>query len=525
MPSTNGHGPKRAILYARVATEEQAKSGYSLAQQAEALREYAAREGYEVLEEVEDAGQSGASLVRPGMDRVRDLVAAGDVSAVLAQERDRFSRVPAYNYLLKQEFEEYGCKLRALNDRGDNTPEGQLTDDILDTLAKFERAKTTERTRRGKLRRAREGKIVPTKRPNFGFRYNSARDNYVVDQEQTRVVERIFYMVGVEGVSINGVKRAFEREGVPTPGGARFWSKTSIRETIKEDVYKPHTYDEVSALVAPEVAARLDPEKRYGIWWYNRRRTTKKVIAGVGQNGQREYKRRYNIVYKPREEWIAVPVPDAGLPRQWVDAARKAIEDNYRTPSGGRRFWELSGGILYCGECGWRMCTHSVVGRNKKRRYSYYVCSRVMVHGKEACPQRRLRAEELEMQVWEFISGLLKAPERLRIALDAMIEQERNGTRGDPEGEAKAWLEQMAEADRMRAGYQELAAKGLMTLDELGERLEQVDESRHTAHKELEALKSRRERVEALEPGPRHPPGVVRRVGAGGAGLPLARGT
>jgi site-specific DNA recombinase len=66
MPSTNGYDPKRAILYARVSTDEQARSGYSLAQQLEALREYAAREGYEVLEEVVDPGQSGASLERPG---------------------------------------------------------------------------------------------------------------------------------------------------------------------------------------------------------------------------------------------------------------------------------------------------------------------------------------------------------------------------------------------------------------------------------------------------------------------------
>ena len=71
MPSTNGHGPKRAVLYARVSTDEQARSGYSLAQQIEALRDYAAREGYEVLEEVQDPGQSGASLERPGMDRVQ----------------------------------------------------------------------------------------------------------------------------------------------------------------------------------------------------------------------------------------------------------------------------------------------------------------------------------------------------------------------------------------------------------------------------------------------------------------------
>jgi site-specific DNA recombinase len=125
MSSLNGHGPKRAVLYARVSTDEQARSGYSLAQQMEALRDYAVREGYEILEEVSDPGQSGASLERPGMDRVRDLVAtAGGVSMVLAQDRDHFSREPAYHYLLKREFEEHGCALRALSDRGDDTPEG-----------------------------------------------------------------------------------------------------------------------------------------------------------------------------------------------------------------------------------------------------------------------------------------------------------------------------------------------------------------------------------------------------------------
>ena len=175
MPSTNGHGPKRAILYARVSTDEQVRSGYSLAQQLEALRTYAAREGFEVLEEVQDPGQSGASLERQGMDRVRDLVAAGGVSVVLAQDRDRFAREPAYAYLLKRELEEHGTKLRALNDRGDDSPEGQLTDGILDQLAKFERAKTADRSRRGKLRKAREGKTVATMHLNYGFEYNEPR--------------------------------------------------------------------------------------------------------------------------------------------------------------------------------------------------------------------------------------------------------------------------------------------------------------------------------------------------------------
>jgi site-specific DNA recombinase len=110
MQNTNGHGSRRAVLYARVSTQEQAKTGYSLGQQMAALRENAASEGYEVLEEVTDPGQSGASLERPGMDRVRDLVQGGNVSVVLAQDRDRFAREPAYHYLLRREFEEYGAE-------------------------------------------------------------------------------------------------------------------------------------------------------------------------------------------------------------------------------------------------------------------------------------------------------------------------------------------------------------------------------------------------------------------------------
>ena len=95
-------------------------------------------------------------------------------------------------------------------------------------MAKFERAKTAERTGGGKLRRAREGKMIPNNCPNYGFRYNAARDNYVVDTEQMRIVERIFYIVGVEGVSVRGVKRAFEREGLLSPNGKHNWQRPSF---------------------------------------------------------------------------------------------------------------------------------------------------------------------------------------------------------------------------------------------------------------------------------------------------------
>jgi site-specific DNA recombinase len=436
MPSTNGHGPKRAILYARVSTDEQARSGYSLAQQTEALRAYAAREGYEVLEEVQDAGQSGASLERPGMDRVRDLVGAGGVSVVLAQDRDRFAREPAYHYLLRREFEEHGTKIRALNDRGDDSPEGELTDGILDQLGKYERAKISERSRRGKLQKARQGKVMAGPRVKYGFKLNASRDGLLVDEEKMRVVTRIFRMVGTEGHSMYAVFKTFERERLPTPGGGKHWDRAFFRIAILDDVYKPHTYQEVEKLVSPEVAAGLDREKLYGIWWYNRLRVRTRQVSEPSENGRR-YRREARFTVKPKEEWVAVPVPYAGIPREVVDAARAAIKDNRVPSKARRRFWELSGGILRCAECSHTTANHSVRANSGTHYHHYYYCRNHHKHGDAECMHRKNhRALDIEGRVWDLISGLLKDPERLRAGLDEMIEAERAGMRGDPEVEA-----------------------------------------------------------------------------------------
>jgi site-specific DNA recombinase len=330
MPSANGHSPRKAILYARVSTEEQARSGFSLAQQIEALREYAAGEGYRVIEEVQDGGQSGASLERPGMDRVRVLVATGGVFVVLAQDRDRFSREPAYTYLLRREFQEHGCDLRALNDRGDDSPEGELTDGILDQLAKYERAKISERSRRGRLRKAREGKLIKNGRANYGFKHDEAGDGYEVYEPEMVVVHRIFRNVA-NGMSLYGMKRTLEIEGVAPPGnsgrGGGFWHASYLRKLIQDDVYTPYPYEEIEPLVAEGVAAQLDKSKRYGIYWYNRTRTIRKRVMTNGTEG-REYKWRYSVQKNPREAWIAIPIPEAGVPRELVEAAREMIQDN-----------------------------------------------------------------------------------------------------------------------------------------------------------------------------------------------------
>src|SRR3712207_1118978 len=96
--------------------------------------------------------------------------------------------------------------------RGDDSPEGELTDGILDQLGKNERAKISERSRRGKLQKAREGTVLAGRRPKYGFKVSATRDGYEVDEENMRVVRRIFEMVGVECRPLHAVRRALERE-------------------------------------------------------------------------------------------------------------------------------------------------------------------------------------------------------------------------------------------------------------------------------------------------------------------------
>ena len=501
MPSTNGHGSKRAILYARVSTDEQARSGYSLAQQIEALRQYAAREGYEVLEEVSDPGQSGASLERPGMDRVRDLVAAGSVSVVLAQDRDRLAREPAYLYLLREEFAPHDCTLRALNDRGDDSPEGQLTDGILDQIARFERLKIAERSRRGRQRKAREGKVLATHAPRYGFKLNANRDGYEIDVGEMEIVRRIFQMVGVEGRSIRSISTILEREGIPTPKGAKHWDRSFSRKCIEDDVYKPHTFEEVKALVSSEVSARLDPGAQYGIWWFNRRGLDIRQVSEPGPDGRR-YRKTYRWYHKPKEEWIPVPVPTSGIPRELVEAARAAIRRNRRPARAGRRFWELTGGVAYCGECGQAVCaTHSVkVKKGRSYAYDYYRCAARNKYGHDGCANAHYpRADERESAVWEVVSGLLKTPERLQAGLEKLIEEERAALRRNPNQEIKAWAKKIAEVDRKRSAYQDQQAEGLITLEELREKLSSLEETRSVAQVEIDALRSRQAHIEQLQ--------------------------
>jgi hypothetical protein len=177
-------------------------------------------------------------------------------------------------------------------------------------------------------------------------------------------------------------------------------------------------------LVSPEVASRLDPDKSYGVWWFNRRRRTEKQISEVGPDGRRRYVRRSTITQKPKGEWVAIPVPDSGIPREWVDRAREAICDNVKFSRAGGRYWELSG-FVKCSGCGCGMLGNSPPNGSRTKIYHYYRCRSRHLEGKGACPMsKNIRVEEAEHAVWSFVTGLLLNPEALREGLNEMMQRE-----------------------------------------------------------------------------------------------------
>jgi site-specific DNA recombinase len=486
MPSTNGHGPKRAILYARVSTDEQARSGYSLAQQLEALRGYADREGY-----------SGASLARPGLDHVRDVAASGSLDLVLAQDRDRFARKVVLNGLLEEELSKHGCKTKALNDYGDDSPEGALMRGIQTQFAEYERAKIAERTRRGKERKAREGKILRGAKPPYGFRYNAAGDGLVVHEPEMVVTARIFRMAA-EGLGPQAIQTRLYEERVPSPTGDPWWPRRTLELMLRSDLYRAHTYEEIAGLVSADVLARLDERAEYGVWWFGRKSVVQYSVSEPDGNGGRRYRKATTTRIRPKEERTAVPVP-AYLPRGLVDQVRATLAAS-RPPERKRlaRHWELRG-LLRC-SCGWKMTTHTATSRGNCADYHYYVCKQRKERRRMCdCTQKSVRATEAEQAVWGFVSGLLRDPEEIRRGMEGLIEQERTSRTRDPEHEAEVWAQKIADCDRRRSAYQDQQAAGMMTLEELGAKLRELETTRRAAEREPAALKDHRQRVEDLE--------------------------
>jgi hypothetical protein len=191
-----------------------------------------------------------------------------------------------------------------------------------------------------------------------------------------------------------------------------------------------------------------------------------------------------------------VPVPDLGVPREHVEEARRSIRGNRAPSSAGRRYWDLSRGVLFC-KCGRRMSTHTV---KRKGEYGfYYVCGQRR-SGRGRCEHgaKYHPAEETERRVRTFLSRLFQDPETLREHVERQVAEERRNLRV-PEREVAAWKERLASLGRRRSGYLDQQAEGLISMVELREKLNALETERERAERELRGFEDQSRRLRELE--------------------------
>jgi site-specific DNA recombinase len=188
---------KSAAIYARVSSVQQ-KEEHTIASQTAALIAFAQEHSYHVPQEwrFEDEGFSGARLERPGLERIRDLAAEGQLQAVLVYSPDRLSRKYAYQVLLMEEFARHGVETVFVKAPQGQTAEDQLLVQFQGMIAEYERAQILERSRRGKRHRAQRGDVNVLSGAPYGYRYvrktPEAAAYYEIIEEQAVVVRNVY---------------------------------------------------------------------------------------------------------------------------------------------------------------------------------------------------------------------------------------------------------------------------------------------------------------------------------------------
>ena len=239
----NSNALVRAAIYARVSSDQQAQE-QTIESQVSALREQLIRDGHAVDEELcfLDDGVSGSTLMRPGLERLRDTAYVSSFQKLYVHSPDRLSRRYAYQVLLVDELKKLGIDVVFLNRAIGVSPEEDLLLQMQGMFAEYERAKIMERSRRGKRHKASRGSVSVLSGAPYGYRYITRHDGggeaaYEIHEEHAAIVKRIFEWVGRDRISIGEVSRRLKSEGIPSARGKPWWDRASVWGILKNPAY------------------------------------------------------------------------------------------------------------------------------------------------------------------------------------------------------------------------------------------------------------------------------------------------
>lgn len=222
----------KVIGYVRVSTEEQAADGVSLAAQREKLEGYTQLYDLELVDIVEDAGQSGKTLSRPGLQAALDMIWAGKADGLLIAKLDRLSRsVVDWNVLIDGYFgEKAGKQLFSVADSIDTrTAAGRLVLNVLMSVAQWERETIGERTRDALQHKIRKGERCG--RVRFGFDLGPDGRSLVPNQAEQEAIG-IVRQLRAEGRTLRQICEGLSQRGIQAKEGGT-WRPQTIANLLK----------------------------------------------------------------------------------------------------------------------------------------------------------------------------------------------------------------------------------------------------------------------------------------------------
>jgi site-specific DNA recombinase len=390
-----------AAIYARVSSDQQA-AAHTIASQVAALRERVTLDGLVLPEAMQflDEGYSGATLVRPALERLRDVIAAGAIDRLYVHSPDRLARKYAYQVLLVDEFQRMGVEVVFLNRELGRSPEDDLLLQVQGMMAEYERAKIVERHRRGKLHAARAGLVNVLSGAPYGYRYvdkhtGGGQARYEIIPDEARVVRQVFDWVGRERLSIGEVCRRLTQAGEVTRTGKTVWDRSVVWGILHNPAYRG------AAAFGKTRYEPLRPRLR------------------AQRNRPLQPRRAVSVRDVPADEWLTIAVP-ALVEADLFAAVQAQLQENQRHARQSRRGARyLLQGLVQCHHCGYALYGKPISRKAAKghaRTYAYYRCLGTDAYrfgGARVCDNPQVRTDLLDLAVWQEVCALLAHPERL----------------------------------------------------------------------------------------------------------------
>ena len=457
-----------AAIYARVSSARQ-KKDETIASRTAALRAHADRLALHVPDEwvFEDEGHSGATLIRPALERLRDVIAGVGIEVVLCYSPDRLARKFAYQALLLEEFTRAGTRVEFIKGPRGDSPEDQLLVQFQGMFAEYEKAQIMERYRRGKTHRAKTGSINVLGGAPFGYRYIRKSDHagaaYEIVEHEAALVAEMFRRYADEGASIAELARWLSDSGTPTRTGKHRWDRSVIWGMLRNPAYAG-TAVFGKTMVVPESPGLNRVARLQG-------RSTPKASRTVD---------------RPREQWTQIPVP-AIIDTDTFDRVAHRLADNKRFAARNSKVPWLLQGLAACSICGYGYYRTSTRTTNKK--IYYYRClgsDDYRYEGGRVCANKPVRADYLDAVVWDHITAMLADPQLIGAEIDKRLDAAKTS---DPAVAQRKRLESaLAKARSGIASMIEAFGEQLITIDELRARMPDLRARETNLGNQIQAL-------------------------------------